>query len=109
MNRRGGRGGRAGIRLRQGFTGWGGAKVAELAADQGVELEEPLGGGELEGPAGQFGFKLLLEACQAGDLGFVRGEESLVKGFEFDGAEGGDFGLAIAVPVHKGAFANAEF
>ena len=109
LKRRGGRGGRAGIHLRQGFGGRGGAKVAELAANQGVDLEEPFGTDELETAAGQLGLKLFLDFGQAGDLGFVGNEQSFVEGFELDGPEGGDFRLALAVPVHEGAFANAEF
>ncbi len=104
-------GGRVGWRSRLRFGREVGfeADLADFSADEGGDIEQFAGALVLEVTQRERGFYFLQVLSEAGQLVFVASQDFFLQGFDFEGAEGAEFGVELAVPVNKGALGDADF
>ena len=85
------------------------AQLADFLAQLGGHLEELFGGNESEVSAGQLLLDSLLQPGQAGQFHFVRGEDFLLQGLDFHGAESANLAGAFFAPSNERSFADVDF
>ena len=84
------------------------ADLADFAAQQGGQAIQVFGGNAVGGPFRQFLIDSVQFAFQALELLLARGENLLLERLQFDGAEGTDFHMFLAIPIDEGTLGDIE-